>query len=86
MAGHSYDITVFGQSFKITSEKSENDVKVVAAYVDSKMREQAKATKTIAPLRVAIMMRWELRKRCLRSEHLDQLRKDRSTNGISSSL
>ena len=55
MAAQSYDIEVFGQSFKVTSEKSEHHVRMVAAYVDKKMREGAKASKTIMPLRVAIM-------------------------------
>ena len=55
MAANYYDIEVFGQSFRVTSEKSENHVKMVAAYVDQKMRERARASKTIMPLRVAIM-------------------------------
>lgn len=55
MAAQSYNITVFGQSFTVTSEKSEYDVRAVAAYVDEKMWERARVTRTIAPLRVAIM-------------------------------
>jgi cell division protein ZapA (FtsZ GTPase activity inhibitor) len=55
MAAQQYAIKVFGQSFQVTSEKSEDDVRIVAAYVDRKMRERARESKTIMPLRVAIM-------------------------------
>jgi cell division protein ZapA len=55
VAANYYDIEVFGQSFTVTSEKSEQHVKMVAAYVDQKMRERARASKTLAPLRIAIM-------------------------------
>ena len=60
MAAHYYDIKVFGQAFKVTSEKSETHVRRVAAYVDQKMRERARASKTLMPLRVAIMTALEL--------------------------
>jgi len=55
MSTQQYAIEVFGQAFHVTSEKSEDDVRTVAAYVDRKMREQARKSKTIRPLRVAIM-------------------------------
>lgn len=55
MAAYSYDIEVFGQSFRVRSEKSEQDVRRVAAYVDQQMRTWAKASHTVIPLRVAIM-------------------------------
>ena len=55
MGTQQYAIEVFGQAFHVTSEKSENDVRTIAAYVDHKMREQARKSKTIRPLRVAIM-------------------------------
>jgi cell division protein ZapA (FtsZ GTPase activity inhibitor) len=55
MAMQQYEVQVFGQSFRIMSEKNEKDVHTVAAYVDHKMREQARIHKTIAPVRVAIM-------------------------------
>jgi cell division protein ZapA len=55
MSAHHYHIHVFGQSFQITSEKSEDFVRTVAAYVDRRMRERASASHTIMPLRVAIM-------------------------------
>jgi cell division protein ZapA (FtsZ GTPase activity inhibitor) len=55
MGAQQYAITVFGQSFHITSEKSEDEVRTVAAYVDRKMRERARESRTIMPLRVAIM-------------------------------
>jgi cell division protein ZapA (FtsZ GTPase activity inhibitor) len=55
MAVRQYDIHVFGQAFQVTSEKSEADVRTIAAYVDRKMREKARVSKTIMPLRVAIM-------------------------------
>lgn len=60
MTAQSYDIDVFGQSFKVTSEKSEQDVRTVAAYVDQKMRERARSSKTIMPLRIAIMAALEI--------------------------
>ena len=55
MAAQHYPIEVFGQSFTVTSEKSEEHVQRVAAYVDQKMRERARMSKMIMPLRVAIM-------------------------------
>src|ERR1044071_3546876 len=55
MAAQQYAIEVFGQSFQVTSEKSADDVSTVAAYADRKMRERARESKTIMPLRVAIM-------------------------------
>ena len=55
MAAQQYPIEVFGQSFTVTSEKSEQHVKRVAAYVDQKMRERARTSRTLMPLRVAIM-------------------------------
>ena len=55
MSTHHYHVHVFGQSFHITSEKSEDFVRTVAAYVDRRMRERAKTSHTIVPLRVAIM-------------------------------
>jgi cell division protein ZapA len=55
VAAQQYPIEVFGQSFNVTSEKSEQHVQMVAAYVDQKMRERARRSKTLMPLRVAIM-------------------------------
>jgi cell division protein ZapA len=55
MSAQQYAIEVFGQSFQVTSEKSEDYVRTLAAYVDRKMREQARKSKTIMPLRIAIM-------------------------------
>ena len=55
MAARQYDLHVFGQSFQVTSEKSEAAVRTIAAYVDRKMRERATVSKTIIPVRVAIM-------------------------------
>ena len=55
MPAQHYDIQVFGQSFHVTSEKSEAHVRTIAAYVEEKMRERARATRTLMPLRVAIM-------------------------------
>lgn len=60
MTAQSYDIEVFGQSFKVTSEKSEQHVRTVATYVDQKMRERARVNKTIMLLRVAIMAALDL--------------------------
>jgi cell division protein ZapA len=60
VTAQSYDIEVFGQSFKVTSEKSEHHVRTVATYVDQKMRERARVNKTIMPLRVAIMAALDL--------------------------
>ena len=50
VTAQSYAIEVFGQSFKVTSEKSEQHVRTVATYVDRKMRERARVNKTIMPL------------------------------------
>jgi cell division protein ZapA len=55
MSTHHYHVHVFGQLFHLTSEKSEDFVRTVAAYVDRKMRERATASHTLVPLRVAIM-------------------------------
>ena len=55
VAAQHYPIEVFGQSFTVTSEQSEEHVQMVAAYVDRKMRERARMSKMIMPLRVAIM-------------------------------
>lgn len=55
MSAQHYEIHVFGQAFHVTSEKSEDQVRTVAAYVDGKMRERARVSKTLMPLRVAIM-------------------------------
>lgn len=60
MAAQYYDIDVFGQSFKVSSDKREQDVRTVAAYVDQKMRERARASRTIIPLRIAIMAALEI--------------------------
>lgn len=60
VTAQSYDINVFGQSFTVTSEKSEQEVRMVAAYVDQKMRERARTSKTIMPLRIAIMAALEI--------------------------
>ena len=60
MATQYYDIDVFGQSFKVASDKREQDVRTVAAYVDQKMRERARASRTIIPLRIAIMAALEI--------------------------
>jgi cell division protein ZapA len=55
VAAQHYPIEVFGQSFTVTSEQSEEHVKMLAAYVDRKMRDRARKSKMIMPLRIAIM-------------------------------
>jgi cell division protein ZapA len=77
-----YSIEVFGQSFKVASEKSEHDVRAIAAYVDHKMREQARTSKTIMPLRVAIMAALGIAEELFEQ----QWRKDRLMNGTPADL
>jgi cell division protein ZapA len=55
VAAQQYPIEVFGQSFTVTSEQSEQHVQRVAAYVDQKMRDRARTSRMLMPLRVAIM-------------------------------
>lgn len=69
MAAQQYPIEVFGQSFTVTSEKSEQHVKMVAAYVDRKMRERARTSKTIMPLRVAIMTALDIAEEVFEQHH-----------------
>lgn len=64
MSTYSYNIEVFGQSFTIASDKSEQDVQAIAASVDKRMRERARASKTIMPLRIAIMTALEIAEEC----------------------
>lgn len=49
------EVDIFGQTFTINSEEQARYVKELAAYVDQRMRQIAGSTKTVVPLRVAIM-------------------------------
>jgi cell division protein ZapA len=49
------EVDIFGQTFTVNSEEQAQYVKELASYVDQRMRQIAGNTKTIAPLRVAIM-------------------------------
>lgn len=49
------EVDIFGQTFTVNSEEQARYVKELAAYVDQRMRQIAGNTKTVVPLRVAIM-------------------------------
>ena len=49
------EVDIFGQTFTVNSEEQAQYVKELASYVDQRMHQIAGNTKTIAPLRVAIM-------------------------------
>ena len=49
------EVEVFGQRFMLRSEKSEEDVRQIAAYVDRQIQRAAEHAKTAVLLRVAIM-------------------------------
>lgn len=47
-------VAIFGQTFTVNSEEQAH-VEELAGYVDQHMRQIASSTKTVVPLRVAIM-------------------------------
>jgi cell division protein ZapA (FtsZ GTPase activity inhibitor) len=49
------EVEIYGQTFTVTSEYEEAYVRSLAAYVDRAMRQAGENSKTIVPLRVAIM-------------------------------
>jgi cell division protein ZapA (FtsZ GTPase activity inhibitor) len=49
------EVEVFGQRFVLRSEKSTDEVRQIAAYVDRQMQRAAEHAKTAVLLRVAIM-------------------------------
>jgi cell division protein ZapA (FtsZ GTPase activity inhibitor) len=49
------EVKIFGQIFRLISEKSEEDMRQIAAYVDHRMQQLADRTQTAVLLRVAIM-------------------------------
>jgi cell division protein ZapA len=49
------EVEIFGQTFTVNSEEQTQYVKELADYVDQRMRQIAGSTKTVVPLRVAIM-------------------------------
>ncbi len=49
------EVEIFNQTFTVTSEDDERYVRELASYVDQRMRQIGGATKTVIPLRVAIM-------------------------------
>jgi cell division protein ZapA len=49
------EVEVFGQRFVLRSEKSEEEVRQIAAYVDRHIQRAAEQAKTAVLLRVAIM-------------------------------
>lgn len=77
-----YAIEVFGQSFCVRSEKSEQEVRTIAAYVDQQMREHAKARKTNTPLRITIMAALEIAEELFAQRQ--RCRKETRTDGIPS--
>jgi len=49
------EVEVFGQRFALRSEKSAEEVRQIAAYVDQQVRQMAEQARTAVLLRVAIM-------------------------------
>ncbi|MEW6298472.1 MAG: cell division protein ZapA [Thermodesulfobacteriota bacterium] len=49
------EVEIFGHTFALLSEKSEADIRQIAAYVDHWMRRLEAQTQTAILLRVAIM-------------------------------
>jgi cell division protein ZapA len=49
------EVEIFGQTFTVTSEDEAKYVQELVAFVDQRMRRIGESTKTIVPLRVAIM-------------------------------
>ena len=49
------EVEIFGQTFTVNSEENEAYVRELASYVNQHMRQIAENTKTVVPLRVAIM-------------------------------
>lgn len=49
------EVEIFGHTFALRSEKSEAEVRRIAAYVDQQMRQMAEQARTAILLRVAIM-------------------------------
>ena len=55
MVKRNVEVEIFGQRYSLKSEIPEGQVKKVAAYVDGKMREVAKSTKSVDSLHMAIL-------------------------------
>lgn len=53
--GHNVKIDIYDQSYNVNSGENEEYVKELAAYVDSKMREIAEATRMVDSLKVAVL-------------------------------
>lgn len=51
----SVDIRVFGQTYSIKTDMEEGDIQEVAQYVNEKMEEVLKKTKSVSTLNVAIL-------------------------------
>ena len=49
------EVEVFGQRFVLRSEKSAEEVRQIAAYVDQRVRQVAEQARTAVLLRVALM-------------------------------
>jgi cell division protein ZapA len=48
-------IEIYDQSYNVNADQGEEYVKELAAYVDSKMRAVAEATRTVDSLKVAVL-------------------------------
>ncbi len=48
-------IDIYDQSYNVNTAENEDYVKQLAAYVDTKMREVADATRTVDSLKVAVL-------------------------------
>ena len=70
------EVEIFNQTFTVTSEDDEQYVRKVASYVDERIRQIGGATRTVLPLRIAIMAALsvadEYHKACKRETEIQQ--------------
>lgn len=55
MGSGNVKIDIYDQSYNLNAEQNEEYVRELAAYVDSKMRTVAQATRTVDSLKVAVL-------------------------------
>lgn len=48
-------IEIYGQQYNVRADENEDQLKELAAFVDTKMREVAEATHTVDSVRVAVL-------------------------------
>jgi cell division protein ZapA len=59
-------VEIYDQSYNVSAGDSEEYVRELAGYVDSKMREVAEATRTVDSLRVAVLAALNVADECFR--------------------